>query len=54
MQEYTDEETASAIIRADYCEGVKKRDIPPFMKHLTLTPRMKKSTSLNSRQIQHL
>lgn len=63
-----DSELAFDIIRADFCDGVKKRDIPPFMKAQAfaagaadrLSGSMgtkavaKKSSSLNSRQIQHL
>lgn len=55
---------AFEIIRADFCNGAKKRDIPPFMKSQAIAmgigtqsvtgANAKKSSSLNSRQVAHL
>ena len=60
-----DSDKAFDIIKADFCDGAKKRDIPPFMKAQAIakgvyekssaaTTGGKKSTSLNSRQVAHL
>ena len=59
-----DSEKAFEIIKADFCEGVKKRDIPPFMKAQAIAKGLgtqsvtasavKKTSSLNSRQVAHL
>lgn len=59
-----DSDKAFDIIKADFCDGAKKRDIPPFMKSQAIAKGLyeksavasiaKKSSSLNSRQIQHL
>lgn len=59
-----DSDKAFDVIKADFCDGVKKRDIPPFMKSQAIAKGLyeksaastaaKKSSSLNSRQIQHL
>lgn len=59
-----DSDQAFEIIKSDFCDGVKKRDIPPFMKGQAISKGLyeksasqgltKKVSSLNSRQIQHL
>lgn len=59
-----DNDLAFEIIKADFCDGSKKRDIPPFMKTYAISKGVyeksikpsadKKISSLNSRQIQHL
>lgn len=46
------EEAATEVIVADYCNGYKKRDLPPFLKkqqHMV----KRESNSLNSRQLKH-
>jgi len=54
------EQKAFSIIKADFCDGYKKRDIPPFMKkfaygmqYTNKAPKPAKS-SMNERQLQHL
>lgn len=54
-------EKAQEIILKDYCYGAKKRDIPPFLKHLAradqkvpMTALIKESNSLKNRQLNHL
>lgn len=59
-----DHDKAFEIIKTDFCEGAKKRDIPPFMKSQAIAKGVstqsvtgaasKKSSSLNSRQVAHL
>jgi radical SAM superfamily enzyme YgiQ (UPF0313 family) len=46
------EEASAELIKKDFCDGPKKRDLPPFLK---ITERVikRESTSLKSRQINH-
>ena len=59
-----DSDKAFDIIKADFCDGAKKRDIPPFMKSQAIAKGIgvqsvtstgaKKTSSLNARQVAHL
>ena len=59
LQQHMDATSAETIIINDYCNGYKKRDIPPFLKeqlkkHVSVNLiQAKTQTKLNSRQLQH-
>ena len=57
LQKTDSEKIAFATIKADYCDGFKKRDLPPFMKYKnpnTVPSALITKSKLNERQLHHL
>lgn len=48
-----DDLAAAEIIETDYCRGVKRRDLPVFLKGVAETSKSGRSKALNARQMRH-